>query len=95
MCIPLFVLIYKCLHVHISFNTYIYSLLTKSCFFTYRGVENIQAGIGDQAGLMIRDVSIFLGGLLWALFINWKLTIVMFSLLPLVSVLSALNIKVC
>ena len=60
----------------------------------YRGIENIQAGIGDQAGLMIRDISTFVGGMLWAFLLNWKLAIVVSALLPLVSMLSGLNIKV-
>ena len=63
-------------------------------FLPCRGTENIQAGIGDQAGLMIRDVSTFLGGILWAFFINWKLALVVFALLPVVSVMSAFNVKV-
>ena len=63
-------------------------------FSTHRGIENIQAGIETQAGVLIKDVTIFLVGIVWAFFINWKLAFVVFTLLPIVSVLGGLNVSV-
>ena len=60
----------------------------------HRGIENIQAGIGTQAGLLIRDVTIFLVGIVWAFFINWKLAFVVFTLLPVVSLFGGLSVSV-
>ena len=63
-------------------------------FSTHRGIENVQAGIGTQAGVLIKDVTIFLVGIVWAFFINWKLAFVVFTLLPIVSVLGGLCVHV-
>ena len=60
----------------------------------HRGIENIQAGIGTQTGVLIKDVTIFLVGIVWAFFINWKLAFVVFTLLPIVSVLGGLSVSV-
>ena len=57
-------------------------------------MENIQAGIGTQAGVLINDITIFLFGIVWAFFINWKLAFVVFTLLPVVSVLGGLGVTV-
>ena len=60
----------------------------------YRGIENIQAGIGTQAGLLIQDISIFISGIVWAFFINWKLAFVVLTMLPVLSVAAGLNVRV-
>ena len=57
-------------------------------------MENIQAGIGTQAGVLIKDITIFIVGIMWAFFINWKLAFVVFTLLPVVSVLGGLGVSV-
>ena len=58
------------------------------------GVENIQAGIGTQAGILIKDVVTFIVGLMWAFFINWKLALTASALLPIMSFLAFINITV-
>ena len=63
-------------------------------FFYNRSIENIQAGIGIQAGYLLRDVITFLFGIVWAFTISWKLTLAVLVLLPIVSVLGGLNISV-
>ena len=65
-------------------------LFLKTC----RSIENIQAGIGIQAGNMLREITTFLFGIVWAFTISWKLTLAVLVLLPIVSVLGGLNISV-
>ena len=60
----------------------------------HRGLENIQAGIGIQAGALIRDVSTFLVGIGLAFFINWKLAAVSFAILPTVALTVSLTFRV-
>ena len=69
-------------------------LLVKPLVLVCRSIENIQAGIGIQAGNVIRDITTFLFGIVWAFFINWKLALVVLVLLPIVSTLGGLNILV-
>ena len=60
-----------------------------------RSIENIEAGIGIQAGNMLRDVALFFIGIMWAFTINWKLALVVLSLLPVVSFFAGVHIVVC
>ena len=60
----------------------------------HRGLENIQAGIGIQAGAIIRDVSTFLVGIVLAFFINWKLAAVSFAILPTNALAISLTFRV-
>ena len=67
-------------------NTYTFDICS--------GVENIQAGIGTQAGILIKDIVTFLVGLTWAFAINWKLALTASALLPIMSFLGYINITV-
>lgn len=69
---------------------YTSALLYPAC----RGIENIQAGIGVQAGNFLKDITIFVIGIVWAFFISWKLALVLLTLFPIVSFLGGLSISV-
>ena len=79
---------------HMSHLKSIITIFLLSPVCTFRGIENIQAGIGTQAGLVIRDLSIFVGGIFSAFIINWKLALVVFTLFPVLSLLGGLNLRV-
>ena len=66
----------------------------KIAFSAHRSLENIQAGIGIQAGGLIRDVSTFLVGIVWAFFINWKLAAVSIAILPTNALAISLTFRV-
>ena len=68
------------------FNDYCTKLICSN-----RSIENIQAGIGTQAGNVIRDVTTFIVGIVWAFTINWKLSLVVLTLLPFVSILTGIH----
>lgn len=70
------------------------SYLHNYCVSFYRGIENIQSGIGIQAGNFLKDVTIFIVGIVWAFVINWKLALVLLTLFPIVSFLGGLSIMV-
>ena len=48
------------------------------------GVDKIEAGIGEKAGLFVQNLSVFVGGVVISLVKNWKLTLVPLACLPLV-----------
>ena len=64
------------------------------CYVHTRSIENIQAGIGIQVGIMLSDVTVFITGIVWAFTINWKLALVVLTLFPVLTFLSGVNIVV-
>ena len=69
-------------------------MICKMFFRHCRGVENIQDGIGLQSCLLIKDVSIFVGGMALAFYIHWKLTLALMTVLPVSVTLGAIHIWV-
>lgn len=72
---------------------YMHACMSTIIFYD-RGIENIQSGIGPQAGNIIKDITTFLVGIVWAFTINWKLALVATTLLPIVSLLGSLHLLV-
>ena len=68
------------------------NLLIKSLFFS--DIEKIQAGIGDKLAIFIMQFSTFLTGFVIAFIRNWKLALVVGTMLPLLSFLGAVTAKV-
>ena len=57
-------------------------------------VEKIQAGIGDKLVLFINSITTFIAGFIIAFTFNWKMALVMCTMLPLVVFISAIISKV-
>ena len=76
---------------------YILNGTLKLCFnvLILRSIDNIQEGIGIQAGNVLRDLTTFIFGIVLAFTISWKLALAVIALLPFLSLLAALNIAVC
>lgn len=52
-------------------------------------VEKIQSGIGDKAAFFLQSLTTFLAGFVIAFVYNWKLTLVMGTMLPVIAILGA------
>ena len=48
------------------------------------GVDKIEAGIGEKAGLFVQQVGIFVGGLVTSFVQNWELSAVAAAVVPLI-----------
>ena len=57
-------------------------------------IEKIQAGIGDKMVVFLQNVSTFLTGYIFAFSINWKLALVVSSVLPVIAFLTFVYGKV-
>ena len=57
-------------------------------------MERVREGMGDKMGLMIQYVAQFFGGLAIALTYDWKLTLIMMSLSPVLVICGAFMAKV-
>ena len=57
-------------------------------------IERIQAGIGDKVAVFLQYFSTFLAGYTVAFAFNWKLALVVASVLPVIAFLSAIIAKV-
>jgi ABC-type multidrug transport system fused ATPase/permease subunit len=57
-------------------------------------IEKIQAGIGDKAAIFLQYFSTFIAGFLIAFIRNWKMTLVVGTMLPVLSLLAGLIAKV-
>ncbi len=60
-------------------NTYQFSTLVQS------QIKTIEAGLGDELGNVLMSVSMFVAGMVVAFTTSWKLTLVLFSILPLMA----------
>ena len=63
-------------------------------FNFFSDIEKIQAGIGDKAAIFILYFSTFVAGFVIAFATNWKMTLVVGTMLPLLAFLSAAVAKV-
>lgn len=54
-------------------------------FFFFSDFERIKEGIGDKVALAIQYTSQFFGGFIIAFFYDWRLTLIMMSLMPLIA----------
>lgn len=59
-----------------------------------RGIENIHDGIGHKECLLIEYITTFLGGVILAFLISWKLALAIMTMLPLIVILGAMDVKV-
>jgi ATP-binding cassette subfamily B (MDR/TAP) protein 1 len=57
-------------------------------------LERIKEGVGDKVALLIQYVSQFLAGFIIAFTYNWKLTLIMLSLSPLLVIMGTFITKV-
>ncbi|VDL82988.1 unnamed protein product [Nippostrongylus brasiliensis] len=59
-------------------------IVTSTSTIPYSNLERIKEGTGDKLGLMIQFMGQFFGGFAVAFFFDWRLTLVMLSLTPLI-----------
>ena len=67
------------------------------CFVSFlvrSEIEKIQAGIGDKFSYVIKVMAVFLGGFIIAYTANWKVALVMSTMIPLVYVEGRIIFKV-
>ena len=60
-------------------------LVKGQVFVIYSDIEKIQAGIGEKAALFLQYFSTFIVGFIIAFVHNWKLTLVVAVMLPLLA----------
>ena len=60
----------------------------------YSDIEKIQAGIGEKIALFLQYFSTFITGFIIAFIRNWKLTLVVAVILPLLATLAGATGKV-
>ena len=48
------------------------------------GVDKVETGIGEKAGLFVQHLSVFVGGVVLSLVKNWELTLVALACIPVV-----------
>jgi len=58
-------------------------------------VEKIQAGIGDRVAVLVQYTSTFCFGFTVAFVINWKLALVVLTVIPLMIIAVGLLARVC
>lgn len=63
-------------------------------FLPCSDIEKIQAGIGDKVVVFLQYSSTFVAGFVIGFFINWKLTLVVATMLPIISFLAGVISKV-
>ena len=63
-------------------------------FLPCSDIEKIQAGIGDKVVVFLQYTSTFVAGFVIGFFINWKLTLVVATMLPIISFLAGVISKV-
>ena len=64
-------------------------------FLPYSDVEKIQSGIGDKVAVFLQYFSTFLTGFIVGYSINWKLALVLTTMLPLLTAIGATLARVC
>ena len=61
---------------------------------THSDIERVQSGIGDKVAVFLSYFSSFITGFIVAFSINWKMTLVVLTMLPLLTFVSAIISKV-
>ena len=69
-------------------------IMTK-VFVVCSDVEKIQSGLGDRVAIFIQFTSTFLSGFTVAFVFNWRLALVVVSVLPFMVVITAALTRVC
>ena len=64
-------------------------------FVVCSDVEKIQSGLGDRVAIFIQFTSTFLSGFTVAFVFNWRLALVVVSVLPFMVVITAALTRVC
>ena len=57
-------------------------------------MENIQSGIGDKVAIFLQHFTTFISGSVVGFVYNWKLALVVYTVLPIISVLGVVLTKV-
>ena len=60
----------------------------------YSDMEKIQAGLGEKLGLFLQYMTTFVAGYIIAFIADWRLALVMSTLLPVLAIIAGTNARV-
>jgi len=79
----------------VQFKVGMFPCIQLYVFHPYSDVEKVQAGIGDRVAVLFQNTSTFCCGFTVAFIVNWKLALVVLSVMPLMMLAVALLTRVC
>ena len=72
---------------------YVFTFLYLPCWFS--DVDKIHDGIGDKFSILIQWITTFFASFVVAFVIDWRLTLFMLAIIPIITIVAGVFSKVC